>query len=106
MLTSLSGRTHHVRTGLTLCRGARLETRVETTAVTFRPLEQDEIWGYIRSGEPMDKAGAYGAQGKAALFVSRIEGDYFNVMGLPLYLRGKMLADFGIQLFSAEEDVY
>ena len=106
MLSVLSGRTHHVCTGVTLCRGERMETRAETTAVTFRPLTQDEIWGYIRSGEPMDKAGAYGAQGKAALFVSRIEGDYFNVMGLPLYLLGKMLADFGIQLFSAEEDVY
>ena len=80
-------------------------TRAETTAVTFRPLEQDEIWGYIRSGEPMDKAGAYGAQGKAALFVSRIEGDYFNVMGLPLYLLGNMLEDFGVHPFSPEEDL-
>ena len=106
MLSVLSGRTHHVCTGVTVCRGERMETRAETTAVTFRPLTQDEIWGYIATGEPMDKAGAYGAQGKAALFVSRIEGDYFNVMGLPLYLLGKMLADFGIQLFSAEEDVY
>lgn len=60
MLSVLSGRTHHVRTGVTLCRGGRIETRAETTAVTFRPLEQDEIWGYIRSGEPMDKAGPTG----------------------------------------------
>ena len=106
MLSALSGRTHQVCTGVTVSRGERMETKTESTAVTFRSLTQDEIWGYIRSGEPMDKAGAYGAQGKAALFVSRIEGDYFNVMGLPLYLLGKMLADFGIQLFSAEEDVY
>ena len=105
MLSVLSGRTHHVRTGVTLCQGGRIETRAETTAVTFRPLEQDEIWGYIRSGEPMDKAGAYGAQGKAALFVSRIEGDYFNVMGLPLYLLGNMLEDFGVHPFSPEEDL-
>lgn len=105
MLSVLSGRTHRVCTGVTLCRGDRMETRVEATAVTFRPLTQDEIWGYIRSGEPMDKAGAYGAQGKAALFVSRIEGDYFNVMGLPLYLLGKMLEDFGIRLFPPEEDL-
>ena len=90
---------------MTLCQGGRIETRAETTAVTFRPLEQDEIWGYIRSGEPMDKAGAYGAQGKAALFVSRIEGDYFNVMGLPLYLLGNMLEDFGVHPFSPEEDL-
>lgn len=105
MLSVLSGRTHHVQTGVTLCQGGRIETRAETTAVTFRPLEQDEIWGYIRSGEPMDKAGAYGAQGKAALFVSRIEGDYFNVMGLPLYLLGNMLEDFGVHPFSPEEDL-
>ena len=105
MLSVLSGRKHRVCTGVTLCRGERMETRAETTAVTFRSLTQDEIWGYIRSGEPLDKAGAYGAQGKAALFVSRIEGDYFNVMGLPLYLLGKMLEDFGIHLFSAEEEL-
>ena len=102
MLTSLSGRTHHVRTGLTLCRGARLETRVETTAVTFRPLTDGEKWSYIRTGDPMDKAGAYGVQGKAALFVTGIQGDYFNVMGLPLCLVGRMLADFGVELFSGE----
>ena len=103
MLSALSGRTHQVRTGVTLARGDRMETRSEVTNVTFRPLTQDEIWGYIRSGEPMDKAGAYGAQGKAALFVSRIEGDYFNVMGLPLFLLGGMLSDFGVKLFSEEE---
>ena len=103
MLSALSGHTHQVRTGVTVSRRERMETRTETTAVTFRPLTQDEIWGYIRSGEPMDKAGAYGAQGKAALFVSRIEGDYFNVMGLPLFLLGGMLSDFGVKLFSEEE---
>lgn len=103
MLSTLSGRTHEVRTGVTVVQGERMETRTETTAVTFRELSQDEIWGYIRSGEPMDKAGAYGAQGKAALFVSRIEGDYFNVMGLPLYLLGGMLSDFGVNLFSEED---
>ena len=103
MLSALSGHTHQVHTGVTVSRGERMETRTETTAVTFRPLTQDEIWGYIRSGEPMDKAGAYGAQGKAALFVSRIEGDYFNVMGLPLFLLGGMLSDFGVKLFSEEE---
>ena len=100
MLSALSGRIHQVCTGVTVCRGERMETRAETTAVTFRPLTQDEIWGYIRSGDPMDKAGAYGVQGLAALFVSRIEGDYFNVMGLPLALLGGMLADFGVNLFS------
>ena len=79
-----------------------METKTETTAVTFRPLTQDEIWGYIRSGEPFDKDGSYGVQGKAALFVPKIEGDYFNVMGLPLFLLGGMLADFGVKLFEEE----
>lgn len=102
MLSSLSGRTHRVCTGVTLARGGRMETRAESTAVTFRPLTEDEIWCYIRSGEPMDKAGAYGVQGKAAVFIPRIEGDFFNVMGLPLHLLGQMLADFGVDLFSGE----
>lgn len=106
MLSTLSGRTHHVCTGVTVCRGGRMETRTETTAVTFRPLSAEEINDYIATGEPFDKAGAYGAQGKAALFIPRIEGDYFNVMGLPLHLLGCMLADFGVRLFSAEEDLH
>ena len=104
MLSALSGRTHRVCTGLTLCRGPRMETRSESTAVTFRPLLEREIWAYIRTGDPMDKAGSYGVQGRAALFVSRIEGDYFNVMGLPVYLLGRMLADFGVDLFAEEVD--
>lgn len=99
MLSALSGRTHQVCTGVSVCRGERMETRTETTAVTFRELTQDEIWGYIRTGDPMDKAGAYGVQGKAALFVSGIRGDYFNVMGLPLHLLGRMLGEFGVELF-------
>ena len=106
MLSALSGHTHFVCTGVTLCRGDRMDTRTETTAVTFRPLTDEEIWDYIDSGEPFDKAGAYGAQGKAALFIPRIEGDYFNVMGLPLFLLGRMLADFGVELFSHEEDLH
>ena len=99
MLSALSGRTHQVRTGVTVCQGDRLETRVETTDVTFRSLTEGEIWAYIRTGDPMDKAGAYGVQGKAALFVTGIRGDYFNVMGLPLCLLGRMLAEFGVDLF-------
>ena len=103
MLSALSGRTHQVCTGVSVCRGERMETRTETTAVTFRELTQDEIWGYIRTGDPMDKAGAYGVQGRAALFVTGIQGDYFNVMGLPLCLLGRMLEEFGVKLFSEEE---
>ena len=102
MLSALSGRTHHVCTGVTVCQGARTATRSETTAVTFRPLLEREIRAYVRTGDPMDKAGAYGVQGRAALFVSGIEGDYFNVMGLPLHLLGRMLLDFGIDLFAEE----
>ena len=100
MLRALSGRTHHVCTGVTVCRGERIDTRVETTGVAFRPLTDREIRCYIRTGEPMDKAGAYGVQGKAALFVSGIDGDYFHVMGLPLHLLGQMLEDFGVDLFA------
>lgn len=103
MLSALSGREHHVYTGVTVLQGERAVTEHEETAVQFRELAPEEIRGYIATGEPMDKAGAYGAQGKAALFVSRIEGDYFNVMGLPLYLLGGMLSDFGVNLFSEEE---
>ena len=99
MLRALSGRAHHVCTGVTVCRGERLDTRCETTEVVFRPLTDGEILSYIRSGESMDKAGAYGIQGKAGLFVSGIVGDYFNVMGLPIHLLGQMLADFGVELF-------
>ncbi len=103
MLSALSGRIHHVCTGVTVSRGERMETGAETTAVTFRHLTEAEIWAYIRSGEPFDKAGGYGVQGVAALFIPRIEGDYFNVMGLPLFLLGRMLSDFGVKLFSEEE---
>lgn len=102
MLRSLSGRTHQVCTGVTVLRGDKLVTEAETTAVTFRPLTDSEITAYIRSGDPMDKAGSYGIQGKPALFVSGIEGDYFNVMGLPLHRLGQMLKQFGVDLFSEE----
>ena len=102
MLSALSGRTHRVCTGVTLCQGDRIETRAGSTAVAFRPLLEREIRAYIRTGDPMDKAGAYGVQGRAALFVREIHGDYFNVMGLPLHLLGRMLLDFGVDLFGEE----
>ena len=72
--------------------------RADRSAVTFRSLSEGEIERYIASGEPMDKAGAYGAQGKGALFVERIDGDFFNVMGLPLCLLGEMLKEQGVEL--------
>lgn len=86
ILSKLSGRSHEVITGVALidARTGREETWVETTLVTFRELLEEEISEYVATGEPMGKAGAYGIQGKAAAFVERIEGCYFNVVGLPL----------------------
>ena len=95
MLSALSGRRHQVYTGVTLLRGGERRTEHEVTTVTFRELTQDDITRYIATGEPMDKAGAYGIQGYGALLVERIEGDYFNVMGLPVCRLGRMLAGMG-----------
>ena len=95
MLTALSGREHTVYTGVTVRRGEQVLTRHEATRVRFRPLTGQEIAAYVATGEPMDKAGAYGIQGRGALLVSGIEGDYFNVVGLPLCLLGQMLTRFG-----------
>lgn len=98
MLRALSGRTHRVYTGVTLLSGETLLSEAECTLVRFRPLDDAEINAYIATGEPMDKAGAYGIQGMASLMVEGIEGDYFNVMGLPLCRLGKMLNAIGVRL--------
>ena len=84
MLRLLSGRDHQVMTGCTVLCGDRVETFIEVTSLHFRPLSDKEILKYVQSGEPMDKAGAYGIQGGAALFCEKLEGDYYNVMGLPV----------------------
>jgi septum formation protein len=84
MLRQLSGRTHTVFTAVAVARSGRMESAVETVAVTFRHLSEDEIAAYIATGEPMDKAGAYGIQGFGATIVERIDGDFFAVMGLAL----------------------
>mgnify|MGYP004658958695 FL=1 len=84
MLQLLSGRDHQVMTGCTILYGDRQETFTEVTSLHFRPLSEKEIQKYVQSGEPMDKAGAYGIQGGAALFCEKLEGDYYNVMGLPV----------------------
>ncbi len=84
MLRLLSGRDHQVMTGCTLRKGRQTRTFTEVTDLHFRPLSQREIEAYVATGEPMDKAGAYGIQGGAALFCQRLEGDYYNVMGLPV----------------------
>ncbi len=84
MLTMLSGRAHQVMTGMTVLRGQKSITSTTVTDIHFRPLSQQEIEDYVATLEPMDKAGAYGIQGGAALFVAHIVGDYYNVMGLPV----------------------
>lgn len=100
MLRLLSGRTHEVSTGVAL----RLESKghlrsdVVTTQVTFRCLNEQEIAGYLATGEPFDKAGGYGIQGYGALLVEKIEGCYSNVVGLPLVKLGEMLKEFGVDL--------
>ena len=104
MLSALSGREHRVYTGVTVLRGERVVTQHEETAVTFRELSPDEIRGYIATGEPMDKAGAYGIQGVGALLVSGIRGDYSNVMGLPVFRLGQILSDFGLDLLRNKGD--
>ena len=96
MLQALSGRKHQVYTGLTVLRGETCLTVHEETDVKFRPLTQEEITCYLSTGEPMDKAGAYGIQGYGALFVEGIRGDYYNVMGLPVCRLGQILRAYGI----------
>lgn len=96
MLLSLSGRDHEVCTGVTVCRGDRVLTQVEETQVTFRDLTEAEVRQYVSTGEPMDKAGAYGIQGLGGLLVEGIRGDYSNVVGLPVCRLGQMLKDFGV----------
>lgn len=96
MLLSLSGRDHQVCTGVTVCRGDRVLTQVEETQVTFRDLTEAEVRQYVSTGEPMDKAGAYGIQGLGGLLVEGIRGDYSNVVGLPVCRLGQMLKDFGV----------
>lgn len=96
MLSALSGNTHEVYTGVCVIKGGVERLEYEVSRVRFRELAPDEIKRYIATGEPMDKAGAYGAQGRGALFVQGIDGDFFNVMGLPLCRLGKMLKDVGV----------
>lgn len=96
MLTALSGRTHTVYTGVTVASGPRIVTEHEATLVRFRSLSPKEIAFYVATGEPMDKAGAYGIQGYGSLLVEGIVGDYFNVVGLPVCRLGQMLRRFGI----------
>ena len=91
MLRTLSGRTHKVITGCAVFAGGAVESFSQTTEVTFYPLSDEEIDAYISTAEPFDKAGAYGIQSKGMLLVEKINGDYFNVVGLPVARLAKVI---------------
>jgi len=103
----LSGTTHEVMTGVCLVAyeglQARISQEVEITKVTFRQLSEEEMQNYVASGEPLDKAGAYGIQGLGALLVEGIEGCYYNVMGLPLVRTMRMLRSYGVPVLGVPE---
>ena len=96
MLKLLRGRTHIVMTAVAVAFNGQMASAVEQVAVTFRELDDDEIEAYIATGEPMDKAGAYGIQGYGATIVRRVEGDYFAVMGLSLVRLVALMAEVGV----------
>jgi septum formation protein len=93
MLRALAGKRHEVITALCLRRGDKVSTDIATTSVWFAPLSETEIADYVSSGEPMDKAGAYGIQGLASRFIDRIDGSYTNVVGLPIALTYRRLRE-------------
>lgn len=101
MLGRLSGRAHQVISGLAVAEqpGGRMEDAVVSTKVWFKTLTAGEIEEYAATGEPMDKAGAYGIQELGMLFVSRIEGDHNNVVGLPVFMLARILEKFGVRWF-------
>lgn len=98
MLRLLSGRDHQVMTGMCILRDGIATSCTEITDIHFRELSDREIWNYIRTGEPMDKAGSYGIQGGAALFAEKMAGDYYNVMGLPVCRLGILLRQIAPEL--------
>ena len=101
MLRELSGKTHEVFTGFCVynCKDGTAVSRAEVTHVTFRVLTDSEIKAYVKTREPMDKAGAYGIQKRGALFIEKIEGDFFNVVGLPLCsLASALKSEFSIDI--------
>ena len=102
MLSMLSGKVHQVMTGLTVVCGSQIQTVTEVTDVHFRPLSSREIDAYVETSESMDKAGAYAIQGGAAVFVERIEGDYYNVVGLPVCRLRQLLAAAAPQLLEGQ----
>ena len=103
MLQRLSGRRHRVLSAVALVRQDRQAVSVSESSVWFRDLSENDIVSYWKTGEPRDKAGAYGIQGLGAIFVERLEGSYSGVMGLPLYETAQLLQDFGIQVLDQGE---
>lgn len=101
ILRQLSGREHQVLTSVAIKLGARCSVVTSSSSVLFRPLEDNEIDHYVISGEPMDKAGAYGIQGVAAMFVSEIHGSYTGIVGLPLAETVLLLREYGIEVMGA-----
>ncbi|WP_114418791.1 Maf family protein [Marinospirillum perlucidum] len=99
LLSRLSGRFHEVKTGMALVKGSTWLDAVVTTRVFFRELSRDEIQAYVATGEPDDKAGGYGIQGRGAALVEKIEGSYSNVVGLPLETLTQLLAQLGYRVF-------
>ena len=97
MLRALSGRSHWVHTGVCASDGARAESFVDSCRVTFFPIPDEEIERCIQSGEPFDKAGAYAIQGRAALWLDRLEGDYYTIMGLPVSRTARLLRSFELE---------
>ena len=104
MLKALSGRVHEVLTGIAWVKDGHTFSEVVTTNVKFAQLAETEIDRYIESGEPMDKAGAYALQGKAAVFIEGIEGSYTNVVGLPLYATAALGRRAGVDIYGTDDD--
>lgn len=98
MLRLLAGTRHRVLTAVAVAFEERLEMRVNESFVTIAPLDEDRMEAYVASGEPFDKAGGYGIQGRAGAFVSRVEGSYSGVMGLPLFETAELLREFGVSV--------
>lgn len=96
LLMMLSGRVHTVYTGVAIIKGEKVKNFCEATQVEFYPLEKEEAEAYVATKEPMDKAGAYGIQGRGCVLIKRINGDYFNVVGLPVSAVYRELRDFNV----------
>lgn len=103
MLRLLSGRWHEVLTAVSLVRAGRVLSEIASTRVKFAEMSEAEIDWYVATGEPMDKAGAYAVQGRASLFVERIEGSYSNVVGLPVQLVYRLAREMGVELLRIED---